>query len=54
LIIEVLGNSDAEELLKVPDNLIRSCADGYAEFRLDFLVDTLQREPTYRVNVLWG
>jgi len=49
---EVLSNREAEDLLKVPDNLIRSCGEAVTpEFRLDFLVDRLQNEPTM-INVI--
>lgn len=51
-IAESFADAEAQNLLKIPDNLIRSCGEAITpEFRLDFLVDRLQHEPTM-VNVI--
>lgn len=49
---EGLANLEAERLLKVPENVVRSCDEAITpEFRLGFLVDTLRDEPTM-INVI--
>jgi hypothetical protein len=49
---ETIANREAENLLKIPDNLVRSCGEAVTpEFRLGFLLDRLRDEPTM-INVI--
>lgn len=49
---EILANREAKDLLKIPDDLVRSCGEAVTpEFRLDFLLDRLRGEPTM-INVI--
>ena len=49
---ERLANGEAENLLKIPENLARSCGETVTpKFRLGFLLDRLRDEPTM-INVI--